>query len=139
MLEAFFVMNDARAGLTRMRQRFRTMIQSPITTLWEVWIPGDPVVPVDGGGTINHAWTGGPLTLLSQYVAGIAPTEPGYAEFQVLPQLGDLTQVSASVPSSSSTIRRPPACSSVACEKDRSCHSTRPSRTSIADRNAGPR
>jgi hypothetical protein len=69
-----------------------------------VWTPGDPAVPVDGGGTINHAWTGGPLTLLSQYVAGIAPTQPGYAEFQVLPELGDLTQVAANVASSKGAI-----------------------------------
>jgi hypothetical protein len=99
VLEAFFVMNDAKDGLARMRKRYSTMIQSPITTLWEVWTPGDSAVPVDGGGTVNHAWTGGPLTLLSQYVAGIAPTKPGYAEFQVLPQLGDLTQVTANVAS----------------------------------------
>jgi hypothetical protein len=99
VLEAFFVMNDAKDGLARMRQRYSSMIQSQYTTLWEVWTPADPAVPVDGGGTINHAWTGGPLTLLSQYVAGIAPTQPGYAEFQVLPELGDLTQVTANVAS----------------------------------------
>jgi hypothetical protein len=99
VLEAFFVMNDAKSGLARMRKRYSAMIQSPHTTLWEVWTPGDPAVPVDGGGTINHAWTGGPLTLLSQYVAGIAPTLAGYEEFQVLPELGDLTQVSAKVSS----------------------------------------
>jgi alpha-L-rhamnosidase len=104
VLEAFFVMNDALGGLTRMRQRYRDMVESPLTTLWEVWVPGDPVVPVEGGGTVNHAWTGGPLTLLSEYVAGVAPTEAGYAAFQVLPQLGDLTEVSASVPSIKGTI-----------------------------------
>jgi alpha-L-rhamnosidase len=104
VLEAFFVMNDASEGLARMRRRYAEMIESPLTTLWEVWIPGDPVVPVEGGGTVNHAWTGGPLTLLSQYVAGVAPTEPGYSEFEVLPQLGDLTSVSASVPSMKGTI-----------------------------------
>jgi alpha-L-rhamnosidase len=101
VLESFFVMNDARNGLVRMRQRYEAMIQSTHTTLWEVWTPGDPSV---GGGTINHAWTGGPLTLMSQYVAGIAPTQPGYAEFQVLPQLGDLTQVTANVPSTKGAI-----------------------------------
>jgi alpha-L-rhamnosidase len=91
VLESFFLMNDAKDGLARMRQRYSTMIQSKYSTLWEGWSTGD--------GTINHAWTGGPLTLMSQYVAGVAPTQPGYAEFQVMPQLGDLTQVTASVPS----------------------------------------
>jgi hypothetical protein len=42
VLESFFLMNDARGGLARMRQRYRDMIQSPLTTLWEVWVPGDP-------------------------------------------------------------------------------------------------
>ncbi len=66
--------------------------------------PFADVVPVEGGGTVNHAWTGGPLTLLSKYVAGIAPTEAAYAAFQVLPQLGELREVSASVPSMQGTI-----------------------------------
>jgi alpha-L-rhamnosidase len=91
VLESFFLMNDAKDGLARMRQRYSSMIQSKYSTLWEGWTTAD--------GTINHAWAGGPLTLMSQYVAGIAPTLPGYAEFQVLPQLGDLTQVAANVPS----------------------------------------
>jgi alpha-L-rhamnosidase len=103
-LEAFFVMNDAKSGLARMRQRYDAMIESPLTTVWEVWTPGDPAVGVEGGGTVNHAWTGGPLTLLSQYVAGIAPTVAGYAEFHVLPQLGDLTEVTANVASRKGTI-----------------------------------
>ncbi|MGD0836625.1 MAG: alpha-L-rhamnosidase C-terminal domain-containing protein [Polyangia bacterium] len=99
VLEAFFLMNDATDGLARMRQRYSAEIQSEYNTLWEVWSPGDPSVGTVGGGTINHGWAGGPLTLMSQYVAGIAPTQPGYAEFQVLPELGDLTQVTATVPS----------------------------------------
>ncbi len=91
VLEAFFVMNDAKDGLARMRKRYSAEIQSKYSTLWEYWNAGD--------GTINHAWAGGPLTLMSQYVAGVAPTQPGYAQFQVLPQLGDLTQVAANVAS----------------------------------------
>jgi alpha-L-rhamnosidase len=96
VLESFFLMNDAKDGLARMRQRYSSMIQSKYSTLWEGWTTAD--------GTINHAWAGGPLTLMSQYVAGVMPTQPGYAEFQVLPQLGDLTQVTASVPSRKGTI-----------------------------------
>jgi hypothetical protein len=96
VLEAFFRMNDARGGLARMRSRYAEMIKSPYPTLWEDWMPRT--------GTINHGWTGGPLTLLSQYVAGVAPTKPGYEQFAVLPQLGDLTSVEAKVPSARGTI-----------------------------------
>ena len=41
---------------------------------------------------------------MSQYVAGVMPTKPGYSEFQVMPQLGDLTQVAANVPSRGGSI-----------------------------------
>jgi len=96
ILEAYFRMGDAAGGLTRMRARYASMIQSSSTTLWELWDPS--------AGTQNHAWSGGPLTLLSEYVAGIAPTTPGYETFQVLPQLGGLSSVKASVPSAKGTI-----------------------------------
>ena len=42
---------------------------------------------------------------MSQYIAGVAPTSPGYATFQVLPLLGDLTRASATVPSIKGTIK----------------------------------
>jgi hypothetical protein len=90
VLESLFLMDDPAAALARMQLRYQEMVDSPLTTLWELFGPG---------GTLNHAWSGGPLTLLSEYVAGVAPTAPGYTTFQVKPQLGGLQQVSATVPS----------------------------------------
>ena len=84
ILEALFVMGDAPAAITRMKNRYREMVESPISTLWELF---------GRGGTINHAWTGGPLTLMAQKIAGIYPTEAGHAAYQVKPQLGGLTRV----------------------------------------------
>ena len=96
ILEAYFRMGDAAGGLARMRARYADMIESSSTTLYEHWDPSE--------GTLNHAWSGGPLTLMSAYVAGIVPTTPGYATFQVLPQLGGLSRATASVPSVKGTI-----------------------------------
>jgi hypothetical protein len=96
VLESYFRMGDAAGGLQRMRTRYASMIKSSTSTLWELWD--------ESAGTQNHAWSGGPLTLMSEYVAGIAPTAPGYTTYQVLPQLGDLTSVKASVPSVKGTI-----------------------------------
>jgi hypothetical protein len=95
VLESYFLMGDAQAGLTRMRSRYQGMIQSTYTTLWEYW---------DTSGTISHGWSGGPLTLLSKYVAGVSPVKPGYETFSVLPQLGDLTSAKATVASPRGTI-----------------------------------
>ena len=92
--EAFFRMGDAKGGLARMSLAIRGHDRGPVC---------------DALGGIRSSrrtqlfhqprWSGGPLTLLSRHVAGVAPVKPGYAAFAVLPQLGDLTAVEAKVPS----------------------------------------
>ena len=97
VLEALFQMGYPDYALERMRERFGKMVNHPtITTLWEGWGIGSEGY---GGGTTNHAWSGGGLTLLSQYVAGISPTLPGYKTIRIAPQLGSLTAAQATVPS----------------------------------------
>ncbi len=81
-------------AITRTKKRFKIMTEHPYTTLWEGWKIGG-----HGGGTINHAWSGGALTLLSQYAAGVAPEKPGYAMYHVLPQMGALKHIQTVVPS----------------------------------------
>jgi alpha-L-rhamnosidase len=92
VLEALFQINAPEAAITRMKLRYRKMVESKYTTLWEGWGIG-----AEGfcGGAYNHGWAGGPLTLMMQYVAGMAPTSPGFATYQVRPQLGGLNRVSA--------------------------------------------
>lgn len=97
VLEALFKMGFEDDALKRMQERFGEMVNSPnYSTLWEGWGIGAKGF---GGGTTNHAWSGGGLTLLSQYVAGIYPTSAGYDTFQVKPQLGFLKHIKAIVPS----------------------------------------
>ena len=90
VFEALFAMGDASSALQRMKNRFTQMVSdNSYTTLWENWKRSE--------GTMNHGWTGGPLTLLSQKLCGIEPTSPGFATFRVAPSLGTLKQASASV------------------------------------------
>lgn len=96
VLEALFMMGDADQGIARMKKRFARMIDSPITTLYEHF--GREGTDEVGRGTYNHAWSGGALTVLSQYAAGIAPTKPAFKEFAVLPQMGPLKQIETVVP-----------------------------------------
>ena len=95
VLESLFLMDAADEALMRMKSRYQRMLEDDITTLWENFGGGEDRA---GRGTYNHAWSGGPLTLLSQYVAGIAPLEPGWTVFRVRPQLGNLERVDAVVP-----------------------------------------
>jgi len=111
VLEALFCMDAPNEGLQRIRKRYRTFIEYPgLTTLPENWIdetkklaPGEPMVNAFNG-TYNHAWTGGPLTILSQKVCGIEPTSPGFKTFRVKPRLGSLKEASCSVESASGYI-----------------------------------
>jgi alpha-L-rhamnosidase len=84
ILEAYLMMNDTENGLKRMKSRYQKMIESPLTTLWEGWDIGNATY---GGGTYNHGWTGGPLTLMHEYIAGV---EFKNNEVEIMPQLADL-------------------------------------------------
>ncbi|MBV5283533.1 MAG: alpha-L-rhamnosidase [Paludibacter sp.] len=95
ILESYFAMNDAQAGIERMKKRYDQMIQSPVSTLWEGWKVGSGSY---GGGSYNHGWSGGPLTLMSQYIAGVQPTNDGFSEVLIQPQMGNLKQVDCKVP-----------------------------------------
>jgi hypothetical protein len=92
VLEALFRMNQPEFALQRMKERYAKMMAYPYTTLFEGWGVGDDGF---GGGTVNHAWSGGPLTMLSAKVCGIEPTSPGFKTFKVAPQPGNLTEAEA--------------------------------------------
>jgi hypothetical protein len=64
-------------------------VESPLTTLWEFW---------DLGGSYNHPWAGGVLDVMSEQIAGVRPTAPGWATFEIRPQLGDLKVVDVTMP-----------------------------------------
>jgi len=69
---------------------YKTDIDSWSTTMWE---------KMNNKSTNNHAWAASPCYLLGAYVAGVRPTAPGFSSYQVLPMMGQLTAVSAVVPS----------------------------------------
>jgi hypothetical protein len=92
ILEAMFAMGEPVEALNRMRRRYRSLVENDNSTLWERWPEAS-----DHPGTINHSWSGGPLTLLSSIVAGIRPLEPGWGRLIVQPMAGDLTQIRCSL------------------------------------------
>jgi len=89
VLEALFMMGEEQLALDRMKQRYDGMVKRPISTLAE---------NMDGSGTYNHAWSGGPLTMMSQYVVGVGPDTVAYGRYHVLPQMGNLTVIEAVTP-----------------------------------------
>ena len=95
VLQALCQMGYSTDALDRMKLRYAAMVASPLTTLWEGWDIGSRTY---GGGTYNHAWSGGSLTILSQYIGGISTQEPRFKRFEVNPQLGSLRSLCVTVP-----------------------------------------
>lgn len=98
--EALCLMGKPDLALVRMANRYRAQIDSNITTLWEYFERGFP----DKSGTdavqyvtVNHAWNT-PNTILSKFIAGVAPVSPGWATYHVMPQEAFLTSLETKVP-----------------------------------------
>jgi hypothetical protein len=89
--DAMFVMGKDSDALTRMLTYYKPDIDSWSTTMWERLKKNK--------GTNNHAWAASPCYLLGAYVAGVKPTSPGFSSYQIMPMLGQLTAVSAVIPS----------------------------------------
>lgn len=100
VLEALCKMGYYEDALERMERRFGEMVASHYSTLWEGWeyTGGRGMKYKSGNGTYNHSWSGGGLTILSQYIAGVAPIEPQFKLFSVEPNLATLTYVKSVVP-----------------------------------------
>ena len=95
VLQALCEMGYHQDAIDRMKHRYKAMIESPLTTLWEGWGIGSEGF---GGGSYNHAWSGGPLTILCQYIAGVEAVEPGFATFRVTPHPASLNRIRMTVP-----------------------------------------
>jgi len=96
--EALFIMEEPELAIDRIKSRWKPQIDSHLTTLWELW-------ELDNlGSSYNHGWSGGALTLLCQYAAGVEPVKPGFELFSVLPQMGSLKKIDITVPAPNSKI-----------------------------------
>lgn len=92
VLEALFVLNRADLALQRMRERYRGMLDFPITTLFERFTETGLA-----NNTYNHSWSGAPLIVLSRWVAGVEPLAEGWQAIRFCPQPGDLRDFSVSL------------------------------------------
>ncbi len=103
VFEAMFRMGYPDEALARHKERFADMVNdNRFTTLFEGWGIGEKGF---GGGTVNHAWSGGGLTVLGQYLCGIEPLSPGYDTVRIMPRPGKIEEASATVPSVKGLIR----------------------------------
>ncbi len=91
VLEALCKMGEYEAARDRIKDRYQDMVNEDYSTLWEFWNSWQ--------GTMNHAWSGGPLVIMSKHFAGIAPLEEGYEKVRIEPQYTLSDSMSCTVPS----------------------------------------
>jgi hypothetical protein len=87
--EAMFIAGRPKASLQRMKEMYQSQVdKTSITTLYEKF---------GNKGSYNHAWNGS-NTILSKYVAGVAPTKVGWSEFQIMPTLVHFNKIEKTIP-----------------------------------------
>ena len=92
--EAMMQMGHADYALERFKRRFGPMITDrQHTTLYEGWQEGGY-----GGGSTNHAWSGGMLTDICEQILGIRPSAPGWKEVMIRPTVSPITEAAITIP-----------------------------------------
>lgn len=91
VLEALCKMGEYEGAYDRIKDRYEGMVYEDYSTLWEFWDSWQ--------GTKNHAWSGGPLVIMSKHFAGITPFEAGYEKVEINPQYTLSDSIKCTVPS----------------------------------------
>ncbi len=91
VLEALCKMGKHEVAKDRIKDRYEGMMSEDYSTLWEFWD--------SWRGTKNHAWSGGPLVIMSKHFAGITPLEAGYEKVKIESQYTLSDSINCTVPS----------------------------------------
>ena len=84
-------MGEYELAKNRIKDRYEGMVSADYSTLWEFWDAWR--------GTKNHAWSGGPLVIMSKHFAGITPLSAGYEKVKIDPQYTLSDSMNCTVPS----------------------------------------
>ena len=80
------------------------MLNLGATSFWELYNPSEKGVAHYAmygrryGKSLCHAWGASPTYLLGKYYLGVTPTQPGFAAYEVKPNLGGLEWIEGDVP-----------------------------------------
>ena len=107
VLEALFLAGRDRAALKLMtssahRSWLGMMAKGATITpeFWDLTLPEKGRIP-----DMSHVWSTAPLNVISRFVLGVTPLEPGFARVRVAPQPGGLTRLSGTVPTPRGALR----------------------------------
>lgn len=110
LLDAVYVAGDGQYGLKLLtstdERSWYNMLREGSSITMEAW--GNNFKKNQDW---NHAWGAAPANIIPRRLLGILPLEPGWAEYQVEPELGDLKWVEGKFPTVKGTIR-------ISCKND---------------------
>ena len=110
-LEALCSLGMQKEVLKEMKSYWGGMLRLGATSFWELYNPdekGDAHYAMYGrrfGKSLCHAWGASPVYLLGRYFLGVVPTSPGFATYDVKPNLGGLDWIDGDVPTPHGCIR----------------------------------
>ncbi len=89
-------------ALSVIRRLWGPMVAANSFTVWE---NKDGSKAFNGLGSLCHAFSCTPMYAMQSGILGVRPLQPGFSEFTLAPQLGDLTVAEGNVPTPHGTIR----------------------------------
>ena len=103
VMEALFAIGHGDYALERTKRRYEFMVNHPFyDTLFENWNVG-----INGDwncGSVNHAWSGGPLAVFPTKMFGVYPLEAGWTKFSVSPDKHIFDEANLSFPTVKGTV-----------------------------------
>ena len=103
-LESLCALGMQQEVLKEIKSYWGDMLRLGATSFWELYNPqekGDQHYAMYGrafGKSLCHAWGASPAYLLGKYYLGVTPTSPGFATYEVKPNLGGLEWMEGDVP-----------------------------------------
>ena len=103
-LEALCAIGEQEFVLDEIRDYWGGMLDLGATSFWEKYDPkqsGKEHLAMYGrpyGKSLCHAWGASPIYLFGKYYLGVQPTAPGYATYEIKPNLGGLKWMEGKVP-----------------------------------------
>ena len=110
-LEALCTIGLQSQVLREIKSYWGGMLKLGATSFWELYNPdekGDAHYAMYGrrfGKSLCHAWGASPVYLLGRYYLGVTPTAPGFAKYEVRPNLGGIEWMEGAVPTPHGSIR----------------------------------
>ncbi|MBQ3341262.1 MAG: alpha-rhamnosidase [Kiritimatiellae bacterium] len=90
--------------LHTVRSYWGGMLAEGATSFWELYNPKEKGAEKYAmyrrpyGKSLCHAWGAGPIYLMGKHILGVTPTKPGFAEYEVRPNLSGLAWIDGVVP-----------------------------------------